>query len=305
MKRYRRLLPSTSRLVAFAAVAEARSITAAADTMGLTQAAVSRQLRELEDFIGQPLAIRSAKGVSLTPAGKRLIADLPSALDLICDAVEATVELGAAPNVTVFCDHSLTTGWLNRQILEFEKQHPDIVVQVLSSNRRPEDFSGQFDVAVLHGRPETNSFQSKFITPDRVFPVAAPALMADITEVTRIEDLLNFPLIDLTETRRDWLNWSDFLKAHCVDKPPKPKATFDSYAIALEAARAGQGIILGWELVLDRHLADGSLQPIGQWEMVSPGGLRVLYVQSHLNEHSSTFISWLSEGTERNYLDDR
>lgn len=293
MKRYRRLLPSTSRLVAFAAVAKARNITAAADMLGLTQAAVSRQLRELEDFIGQPLAIRSARGISLTPAGKRLNADLPSALDLICETVEATVELGSVPSITVFCDHSLTTSWLNRQILEFEKLHPEIVVQVLSSNRKPEDFAGQFDLAVLHGRLESSVYQSELITSDSVFPVASPALLEDMTPSKHIEALLEFPLIDLTETRRDWLNWSSFLRAHGVDKPPTPKVTFDSYAIALEAARAGQGIVLGWRLVLDRHLADESLQPIGQWQLDSPGGLRVHYVQNQLTDQSSSFINWL------------
>ena len=261
--------------------------------LGLTQAAVSRQLRELEDFIGQPLAIRSAKGISLTPAGKCLISELPSALDLICDAIEATVELSSVPSITVFCDHSLTTSWLNRQILEFEKVHPNIVVQVLSSNRPPEDFAGRFDLAVLHGRPESSVYQSKLITSDRIFPVASPALLADMAPSTQIKALLEFPLIDLTETRRDWLNWSSFLAAHGVDKPPKPKAKFDSYAIALEAACAGQGIVLGWELVLDRHLADGSLQPIGRWQLDSPGGLRAHYVQNQLTDQSLYFIDWL------------
>ncbi|MEM9098091.1 MAG: LysR substrate-binding domain-containing protein [Pseudomonadota bacterium] len=297
MRRYRRLLPSTSRLVAFTAVAKAQNITAAADMLGLTQAAVSRQLRELEGFIGQPLAIRSAKGVSLTPAGERLFADLPSALDLICDAVEATVDVGAVPRITVFCDHSLTTSWLNRKILEFEKQHPEVVVQVLSSNRRPEDFAGQFDLAILYGRPETSTYESLRISSDRVFPVASPALLADMGSTTRIEDLLQFPLIDLTETRRDWLNWHGFLTAHGIEKPPKPKAKFDSYAIALEAARAGQGIVLGWELVLESDLAKDSLHPIGPWHLDSPGGLRVHFVQQHLTERSSGFINWLSADT--------
>lgn len=294
MKNYRRLLPSTSRLVAFAAVAETGSITAAAEALNLTQAAISRQLRELEDFIGQPLATRTPKGVVLTRAGQRLIADLPAALDQICDAVSDTMEIGKAPNVTVFCDHSLTPSWLNRKVLEFEREHPDINIQILSSNRSPETFIGQFDIAVLYGRPEGTTFDSKLIAPDRVFPVAAPSVIAQLPETPSLQSLLDFPLIDFAQKRRDWLHWLDFLKAHALATPQAPKLTFDSYAIAIEAARLGQGILLGWELVLGQHLKDGTLQPVGPWEMDSPGGLRVHLPARDLSKAANTFAQWLT-----------
>ncbi|SLN16398.1 Glycine cleavage system transcriptional activator [Roseovarius albus] len=293
MKNYRRLLPSTSRLVAFAAVAETGSITAAAEALNLTQAAISRQLRELEDFIGQPLATRTPKGVVLTRAGQRLIADLPAALDQICSAVAETIEIGKTPNVTVFCDHSLTTSWLNRKVLDFEREYPEINIQVLSSNRSPETFVGQFDIAVLYGRPEGTAYDSKLIAPDRVFPVAAPTVIAQLPKNPSLLTLQDFPLIDFAQKRRDWLHWADFLKTHGIDNPPNPKLTFDSYAIAIEAARLGQGILLGWQLVLDQHLQDGSLQPVGPWEMSSPGGLRVQFPTRNLSAQTERFITWL------------
>ncbi|TBX19131.1 LysR substrate-binding domain-containing protein [Nioella sediminis] len=293
MRKYRRLLPSTSRLVAFVAVAKTGSITAAADALGLTQAAVSRQLRELEDFLGQNLANRTPKGIVLTSAGQRLIADLPAALDMICDAVEAAIEEGKTPSVTVFCDHSLTTSWLNRRVMEFEGAHPGINVQVLSSNRPPETFAGQFDVAVLHGRPETQGQESWLIAPDRVFPVCAPSMLQGMPAQPSLSDLLDFTLLEFAPTRRDWLHWPDFLKAHGIGTPPKPKTTFDSYAIAIEAARLGQGILLGWEIVVAPHLANGALTSIGPWDMDAPGGLRVHFSPRGLSDPARSFAQWL------------
>lgn len=294
MRKYRRLLPSTSRLIAFCAVAETGSITAAANALGLTQAAVSRQFRELEDSMDQTLADRTPKGVVLTPAGRRLLADLPAALDQICKAVEAASQEGKTPCVSVFCDHSLTTSWLNRRVLAFERAHPGINVEVLSSNRPPEAFAGQFDVAVLHGRPETNGLDSWLIAPDRVFPVAAPALLRELPPTPSLNSLLDLPLLDLAETRRDWLHWPDFLRAFGVEDPPKPKTTFDSYAIAIEAARLGQGLLLGWELVVEQHLADDTLRPLGSWEMDSPGGLRVHFSPKNVSDQAIAFAQWLS-----------
>jgi LysR family glycine cleavage system transcriptional activator len=293
MRKYRRLLPSTSRLVAFVAVAKTGSITAAADALGLTQAAVSRQMRELEDFLGQSLANRTPKGIVLTSAGQRLIADLPAALDMICDAVEATIEEGKTPSVTVFCDHSLTTSWLNRRVMEFEGEHPGINVQVLSSNRPPETFAGQFDVAVLHGRPEAQGQESWLIAPDRVFPVCAPSVLQRLPAQPSLSDLLDFPLLEFAPTRRDWLHWPEFLKAHGIGTPPKPKTTFDSYAIAIEAARLGQGILLGWETVVEPHLANGALTSIGPWDMNAPGGLRVHFSPRWLSDPARSFAQWL------------
>lgn len=293
MKKYRRLLPSSSRLIAFVAVAKTGSITAAADALGLTQAAVSRQLRELEDFLGQNLANRMPKGIVLTPAGQRLIADLPAALDTICDAVEATIEEGRTPSVTVFCDHSLTTSWLNRRVMEFEGEHPGINVQVLSSNRPPEAFAGQFDVAVLHGRPETQGLESWLIAPDRVLPVCAPSMLQRLPPQLSLRDLLDFPLLEFAPTRRDWLHWPDFLKVHGIGTPPKPKTTFDSYAIAIEAARLGQGILLGWEIVVAPHLNSGALTTIGPWEMDAPGGLRVHFSPHRLSAPARYFANWV------------
>jgi molybdate transport repressor ModE-like protein len=293
MRKYRRLLPSTSRLVAFVAVAKTGSITAAADALGLTQAAVSRQLREMEDFLGQNLANRTPKGIVLTSAGQRLIADLPSALDMICDAVEAAIHEGRTPSVTVFCDHSLTTSWLNRRVMEFEGEHPGINVQVLSSNRPPETFAGQFDVAVLHGRPETQGHEGWLIAPDRVLPVCAPSMLKRLPPQPDLRELLDFPLLEFAPTRRDWLHWPDFLKAHGIGTLPKPKTTFDSYAIAIEAARLGQGILLGWEIVVAPHLNSGALTTIGPWEMDAPGGLRVHFAPHRLSDPARYFANWV------------
>lgn len=293
MRKYRRLLPSTSRLVAFVAVAKTSSITVAADALGLTQAAVSRQLRELEDFLGQRLANRTAKGIVLTSAGQRLFADITPALDKICDAVEGIIQEGRTPSVTIFCDHSLTTSWLNRRVIEFEGVYPGITVQVLSSNRAPENFVGQFDVAVLHGRPEAQGQESWLIAPDRVFPVCAPSMLKRLPPKPGLRDLLDFPLIDFAPTRRDWLHWPDFLKAHGIGMPPKPKTTFDSYAIAIEAARLGQGILLGWEIVVASHLNSGALTSIGPWEMDAPGGLRIHFSPRGLSDPARSFACWV------------
>lgn len=284
-----------SRLTAFAAVARLGNITMAAKALGLTQAAVSRQLRELEDQIGRPLAWRKQQGITLTPAGQRLMEILPDALDTICDAVEFISGKHDALGVTVFCDHSLTSSYLIPALTEFERLHDGTKTQILSSNQGIEEFEGQFDLAVFHGDTEFPNLKSQLIAPDFVFPVAAPSIADKWSEDFDISEIIGFPLLELAPRKNNWMTWEGFFRGFGEDYRVTPRAVFDSYAVAIEAARLGQGILLGWGLCIEGHLASGDLVPLGGWKLDAPGGLRVYYSKSRQTTPSTKkLIAWLS-----------
>ncbi len=295
MQRYRKTLPSMSRLIAFAAVAQHGNVTAAADALGLTQAAVSRQLRELEAHIGQALARRHPQGVTLTGAGKRLIADLPAALDRICDAIDDISPQGDESEITVFCDHSLTTAFLIPRVVAFERTHPGKSVRVLASNRPMESVSGAFDLAVQHGLQRSDGYESRLIARDRIFPVAAPAIADNWEASDDIASLAALPLLELADRGAGWLTWEGFFRRFGGTLGVAPRAVFDSYAAAIEAARLGQGILLGWQLSLGNHLESGALRPLGDWTVEAPEGLRVYHPKSKpLKAGTRMLIAWLS-----------
>lgn len=267
----------------------------AADALGLTQAAVSRQLHELEEQIGHPLARRNPKGITLTLSGQRLMESLPDALDMICEAVEAISAEKDSSGVTVFCDHSLTSAYLIPLLTEFEHLHTGAKTQILSSNRDVDAFEGQFDLAVFHGDTRFQKLESQLIAADSVFPVAAPRIADNWSDSSDIRDLMKLPLLELAPRKNDWMNWEGFFQGFGEEVRVTPRAIFDSYAVAIEAARLGQGVLLGWGLCVRGDLANGDLKPLGRWKLDAPGGLRVYYSKSkQMTPYANKLLAWLS-----------
>lgn len=264
----RRNLPSTARLLGFAAVCDHGSFTGAAAALNQTQAAISRQIRELEGELSVRLFVRHASGVTLTQQGEILAGSL-GGLEQVARAVEEIWRRKRGRDITVLTDHSLVSSFVLPRIATFERANPGVRVNVISSGRTAVEAGIEYDIAVSYGLPD-DSRTVFLIARDEIFPVAAPTLAADISGMTRIEDLAQFPLLELVQQREDRMSWTTYLEALGVKAEIRPRAVFDSYAGLLEAAQAGHGVALGWGFTVAPQIDRGSLLRIGTWSLASP-----------------------------------
>lgn len=261
----RRHLPPLHALRGFEAAARLSSFSAAAGELGVTQGAVSRQIRVLEDWLGRPVFLRLTRRVELTEAGQ--------ALARLADEVFSTLEEGSArlrgagPRPLVLgALPTITSAWLMPRLDRFAKRHPELELRLLSSIAPAALAPGELDVAIrvgpLPGRryparaprielqmvADWTGLVAEPLFPDVLMPVCRAELLPGGAPVGAAE-LARMPLIH-TSTRRH--AWPDWLRAQGVrgGAPAPGQPSFGHFFMALEAARRGQGVALVPEVLL-------------------------------------------------------
>ena len=290
----RRNIPSTRRLLAFSAACRHGNFTRAGNELHITQAAVSRQVRELEEELGVCLFTRRARDVVPTEAALSLIENINSALT---DIAQSIAQVKKTPMVnrhlTICTDHGLASHYLLPLISQFEAELPGFSVRIISSNAELATITEHYDLAISYDRDAPRNFTAHTIEVDEIFPVGAPSLIGD-RRITSIEALADMPLIELAPNRKNLIHWPSFLLQQGYHEPINPKVIYDSYAVALDAAINGQGLIFGWQLLVARYLKSGVLKRLGSWSIPVPLGVQ-LYVPEQKNQSdvSKTFVEWL------------
>lgn len=255
-----RPLPPLSALRPFAAAARHENFTLAADELGLTQAAVSKQIRLLEADLGTKLFERRNRGVFLTEAGHRFGRTVATAFGDI--AAEAARLRGAsrAGEVVLFCQLCEAFYWLMPRLSGFHARHPDIALRLQSSVRPLTESPEPFDVAIQTASRPCGAHRLAFAARDTVFPVCAPDLLGEATPPLSLAAIGRYPLLSHRVLPQDWLDWEDFFALSGVPRPPEARTTtFDSYPIVLQAALGGHGVALGWARTVKPLLDSGAL----------------------------------------------
>lgn len=293
--------PSMSELHAFATAARLGSFTRAAETLCVTQGAISRAISRLEAHFGQPLVHRNAHRLTLTEAGRQYLDTVAGPLAAIENASAAMFGENRQHHLTLSAVPTLASVWLVPRLPDFHRKHPDIRLDFVPY-RRDEDFSGtKPDAAILTGEasywPE---LQVDYVIGREMVPVCHPARAssrqaADLWKTP--SDLMAEPLLFHTTAPRNWENW---LRAAGVpDAAPTLARGFDQVSILLEAVKADMGVA-----VLQRCLVRDALQA-GQ--VVSPFDLPVTLNRGYFlcaprerRDHPalSTFREWLLMAAE-------
>jgi DNA-binding transcriptional LysR family regulator len=251
----RRFLPSFSLLAAFEAAARTGSVTAAANELGLTQSAVSRQISALERQLGAALFLRERQTIRLTLAGDTYAREVREALRRISSA---SLNLRANPsggtlNLAVL--PFFGARWLTPRIGRFFDSHPDIVVNLVT---RLEPFDFRFDTldaAIQFGTAGWPGATSTSLMEEEVLPVCSPAFKQRY-HLAAPSDLLQAPLLHLSARPDAWETW---LLSNKVLFGAVHGMLFDQFATMMEAARAGLGAALLPRFLIDRELEGGEL----------------------------------------------
>ncbi|TWF43409.1 LysR family transcriptional regulator [Neorhizobium alkalisoli] len=251
----RRFLPSFSLLSAFEAAARTGSVTAAANELGLTQSAVSRQISALEGQLGVALFLRERQTIRLTLAGNTYAREVREALRRISDA---SLSLRANPsggtlNLAVL--PFFGTRWLMPRLGRFIDAHPGIMVNLIT---RLEPFDFRFDAldAAIHfGAARWPGAALTFLRDEDVVPACSPAFREKFGLRTAA-DLMHAPLLHLN-TRPD--AWELFLTENGVAFDALHGMLFDQFMTMVEAATAGLGAALLPRFLVSRELDEGRL----------------------------------------------
>lgn len=298
----RRMLP-LSALRAFEVAARRGSVKAAALEMGVTDGAISRQVRELETFVGGPLFVRSGRGLELTGVGAALSAKLSQALDLIDIALdEARTELSRRPSIAAEESHqvrvravaTLAARMLLPRIAAFERDHPLIELVLSVSDSADEDDLAENELVLCYTRDAPPPRGSVVLFRDEAEPVASPRVLARLGDIqTPVQLMSRARLLGATPTGWDWQAWAT---AHGVAwSPEQPTMRFETDDLAIQAAVAGVGVVLADVRLAAREMRDERLvRVLPDAPPVSLGSFVALR-RPVLDAAATAFLAWLRE----------
>jgi len=254
-------LPPFAALRAFHAAATHDRYKDAAETLGLTESAISHQVKRLEDFLRTPLIDRSGPRPKLTDTGRRYLEQIEPALRQIQAATEALMPAEGRATVRMTLPPSLAAAWLIPRLGAFERAHPEIDLQLITTTRVIDLRRDQMDFAIRHGRGSWPEVEATFLLAEAAMPVCAPgyietlpegptaALPADLLRGKRLIVNAHFP--------DEWEEWS---RAHGVEPPAHGSlVTMDAMEQALQLAEQGHGLAMARHPVADGWLESGRL----------------------------------------------
>jgi LysR family glycine cleavage system transcriptional activator len=263
------VLPPLNTLRGFEAAARHLSFTKAAVELHVTQAAVSHQIKALEDWLGVKLFQRLNRSLRLTDAGQSYLPPVRRALDQIAAATDAVrQDLDGGP-LRVSVLPSFGARWLLPRLPRFRQRYPDIDVLIQASNELADFQRGDIDVAIRFGFGRYPGLRTDRLLGDEILPVWSPALAFGKAPLSRLEDLRNHTLIhDDSPGSPAYPNWALWLAKAGVEGVDVDRGLiFSDSSMALQAALDGQGVAL---TRLSLAAADLAAQ-----RLVEPFGLRI------------------------------
>ncbi|SAK91160.1 LysR family transcriptional regulator [Caballeronia hypogeia] len=286
-------LPPIETLVCFEAVARCGTFTGAAKELSITQSAVSKQIKSLEESLGCALFDRHARGINLSRVGASFLDELEPLLYRLQRAVMKARDDQAAKAVSVACTLGVAHYWLFPRIVRFNQKYPDITVSVVSANSMNEQTCSENDLGILYGDGQWTTLESEQIIPEVVFPVCSMELQVP-TPATPAE-LCDLHLIQLDSSQWDCLDWQDWFDHFGVRyKIPQNAITFNQLTLTLNAAIEGLGISLAWESMARPAMEAGKLKRVGEFQFVTGRGDHLVYAKHRpLTEQAASFRDWL------------
>lgn len=291
-------LPSLNALRAFEAAARLGSFVRAAEELHVTPAAVSQQVRSLEDDLGMSLFRRAGRKLALTEAGRAYAPGLADGFARI-QAATAAARGGARPrsNLRISVLPSFAFGWLNMRLPDFRQRYPDIDLLVDSNPRNADIRRGEADVAIRYGVGvvEEGLIAEMFLEED-VFPVCSPALLNGPKPLRRLKDIADHVLIHdlLTHPGEAWNRWDAWFGLASIHRTPGPGPAYTDTILINQAAIQGQGVAIGRSALVDDALTQGLL--VRPFEIVRPADYSywcVMTPETAATMAAAAFRDWL------------
>lgn len=271
-------LPPLNWFRAFEAAARHLSFTAAADEIGMTQSAVSQQIKALETKLGVPLFERKARGLALTDDGRRLLPQVDAALDTLTAATRSFIPDQPKKLLTVSVSVSVLQWVIGPTLPAFRAAHPDIALRFIGAIW-PDEFSRSLaDVIISFGSRKQAGPNAALLGSGKLIALA-PSQMDTPWDT--------IPVIDTVGISGGWSKWRTATGISCAD----PSIYVDSYGAALDLSSNGNGLCLVNETLARHAVQSGSVVPVNP---ITIDANEAYFVETNpASQDAETFRKWL------------
>ena len=287
-----RRLPPLNSLKCFEAAGRLLSFTNAARELNVTQAAISHQIKVIEQYLGVSLFERYPRRLALTEQGKALLPEVTEAFDRVSSAVAALGREQYSNMINVRLGPSFAARWLSPRLKYFWLQYPEIDLCLFHVANAPTDFDREnIDIAVTYGKGDWPGLVADRLLSLDFFPVCTPAFMHNDKPLTRIENLRYYSLLH----DASYACWRDWIELAGLEHVNAEKGTIiDDTNVLIQAAIDGQGIALGSTAFVQDQLDSGRLVKPFDISLVNEFAYYVVCPESHLkNPAVAAFKQWL------------
>ncbi|OCT29452.1 LysR substrate-binding domain-containing protein [Pseudomonas putida] len=259
-KGYRRIIPSMTALLQFESVARLNSFTVAAKELGVTQAAVSKQIKGLEENIGTLLFQRGHRNIRLTGSGELLFAIISDALQRVASAFDQITQGVGRQELVLGSTAPFSQLRIMPRINKLNELLPHIQLRLATHMFIGDLRAREFDLAIRFGDGHWDDGTSILLFEEEVFPVCSPAWLARNQAPVTLEELAVAGLLDAASTSEGWYTWPSWFKSLGFVPPAlRVNLRCSLYTDSINAALQGYGISLGWGRLVEHLLDSGEL----------------------------------------------
>lgn len=297
-----RKIPPLNPLRAFEVAARHLSFTQAAEELCVTQGAISRSVKTLEDYLGEPLFERTGHGLALTEQSEAFALRLSDGFVRLAEATDEFFGIHSRPVLTVRTYTSFLIGFLIPNLPDFQIRHPEIKVRLLPAMDNAEVGRDLTDVRIRYGRGTWKNTNSTLLFHDCLRPVCSPALLDPAKRPYPVDILTSQVMLHQELRRADWPDWLNLVGA--ADLAPRDNLVFDELSVVYQAAIAGVGLVMAQKAYFQREIAEGRLfEPFAANLMRDRGYYLTTPSSRREPQHVRQFRAWLLEAIDRAGLD--
>lgn len=287
----RRHLPLNA-LRAFEAVGHRGHVRQAAQDLGVTHGAVSRQIKLLEETLEVSLFHRDRRKLTLTSAGTRLLKAVGESFDAITESVLYLDPSTMSGPLYIASTPSIANSWLIKMIGRFNQQYPEVEIHLLSIEPRQQQLPSQFDVAICFGEPTIGGYESVALYRENFFPVCSPLMLKTEIPINKPSEILQYPL--LRDRHNHWQRWLQ--KMGLGNKRALRSMHLGEGYQALAAAQQGFGVALADQIEVIDELKAGTLIRLCEETVASIHAMYlVTQTERHENLRAKVFAEWISD----------
>lgn len=288
-------LPPLPALRVFEAAARLGNFTLAARELGMTQAAVSYQIKVLEERVGGALFIRTARRVVLTPIGERMASRASDAFSILAESF-SSAKSASETHLVITTVQTFASGWLSERLGSYRLLNPKIMVSVDTSMEVADLLRGEQDVAIRVGGGAWQDMDSCYLFAGNYAPFLSPRLMESVKDIRKPSDLYQLPFLGHTDPW--WSRWFEAAGAEFEPDRVIPGPDLRQQNYEAVAAVAGQGIAMLTSQLYRTHLSDGRLYQPFPVEGSDGQDYWLVYPHSRRNVPKiKSFKNWIIEET--------
>ena len=291
-------LPPLTALRAFDAAARHMSFAKAADELNVTPAALSFQIKSLEDHLGVAVFRRLNRAIELTEAGRALVPGTRDGFAALSGAWRSARRLADTSTITVTAGPAFTAKWLAPRMFAFAQDHPEIELRFTATLRLLDFDRDDVDIAIRFGMPHNEDAFARSIINEWVTPMMSPELAETIKTP---EDLTRATLLHQDDVAflKPSIQWPAWFAAAGIGAPPPGGLRFSQADHALDSALTGTGVVLGRVSLAARDLVEGrlvmpfdlSLTTEAHYRLICPNG-------AETRPHIKAFLDWIKDQTK-------